>query len=139
MALVLVGARLVLFLVLKAAPADTEHQLRLGLGRADQVAGVAHAVDEPSVWSQYTGWLGGTLRGDFGKSDALQRGSGQEFTINVGFGDVARERTASGVIAERERSNLAKTREDFKQDENVKELVSLFDADIDESSIKPIN
>jgi len=72
-------------------------------------------------------------------SDALQRGSGQEFTINVGFGDVARERTASGVIAERERSNLAKTREDFKQDENVKELVSLFDADIDESSIKPIN
>ncbi len=72
-------------------------------------------------------------------SDALQRGSGQKFTINVEFGDVTRERTASGVIAERERSNLVKTREDFKQDENVKELVSLFDADIDESSIKPIN
>ncbi len=72
-------------------------------------------------------------------SDALQRGSGQKFTINVGFGEVTRERTASGVIAERERSNLLKTREDFKQDENVKELVSIFNADIDESSIKPIN
>jgi len=72
-------------------------------------------------------------------SDALQRGSGQKFKINVEFGEVTREHTASGVIAERERSTLEKTRQDFKQDENVKELVSLFDADIDESSIKPIN
>jgi DNA polymerase-3 subunit gamma/tau len=72
-------------------------------------------------------------------SDALQRGSGQKFSINVEFGEVTREHTASGVIAERERSTLEKTRQDFKQDENVKELVSLFDADIDESSIKPIN
>ncbi len=72
-------------------------------------------------------------------SDALQQGSGQEFKINVEFGEVAREQTASGVIAERERANLEKTREDFKEDENVKELVSLFDADIDDTSIKPIN
>ena len=71
--------------------------------------------------------------------DALQRGSGLNFKINVEYGEVTRERTASGVIAERERSTLDKTREDFKQDENVKDLVSLFDADIDESSIKPIN
>jgi DNA polymerase-3 subunit gamma/tau len=72
-------------------------------------------------------------------SDALQRGSGQKFKINIEFGEVTREHTASGVIAERERSTLEKTRQDFKQDDNVKELVSLFDADIDESSIKPIN
>ncbi len=71
--------------------------------------------------------------------DALQQGSGQKFEINVAFGEVAREQTASGVIAERERTNLEKTREDFKEDENVKELVSLFDADIDDASIKPIN
>ncbi len=72
-------------------------------------------------------------------SDALQNGSGQVFNINIEFGEVQREQTASGVIAERERSNLEKTREDFKDDDNVKELVSLFDAEIDENSIKPIN
>ena len=72
-------------------------------------------------------------------ADALQKGSGQKFKMNIEYGEVAREQTASGVIAERERVNLEKTREDFKQDDNVKELVSLFDADIDEASIKPIN
>ena len=72
-------------------------------------------------------------------AEALQQGSGQKFSIHVEFGEVLREQTASGVIAERERSNLEKTREDFKDDDNVKELVSLFDAQIDENSIKPIN
>ena len=72
-------------------------------------------------------------------SGALRKGSGRVIKVKIEIGEVARNKTAAGVIAERERSNFEKTREDFKEDDNVKEMVSLFDADIDEASIKPVN
>ncbi len=71
--------------------------------------------------------------------DALQQACGQKFKINVEFGDVSISQTAAGVMAERERSQLEKTRQDFNNDDNVKELVSLFDAQVDDNSIKPVN
>lgn len=71
--------------------------------------------------------------------EALQKACGQQFRINVEFGEVSISQTAAGVMAERERNQLEKTRQDFNNDDNVKELVSLFDAQVDENSIKPVN
>ncbi|MEE9448015.1 MAG: DNA polymerase III subunit gamma/tau [Arenicellales bacterium] len=71
--------------------------------------------------------------------EILQQYSGQSFKLNIVLGEVASETTAAGVIAERERVHLEKTRDDFKSDDNVQELMNVFDADIDDSSIKPIN
>ena len=71
--------------------------------------------------------------------DALQKASGQKFKINIEFGEVSVAQTAAGVMAERERSQLEKTRTDFNNDDNVKEMVSLFEAQVDDNSIKPIN
>ena len=71
--------------------------------------------------------------------DTLQHASAQQFKLQVELGEVLQAQTAAGVIAERERSNLEKTRQDFKDDENVQELISQFGAEIDDGSIKPIN
>lgn len=68
--------------------------------------------------------------------DVLQRVCEDKLEINIELGDVERKKTAAGVIAERERAGLEKTRQDFKEDDNVKTLVSMFDAQIDEASIK---
>ncbi len=72
-------------------------------------------------------------------TSALNQASGQTFRLELESGQVAQANTAAGVIAERERSSLEKTRADFKEDENVKELVTLFDAQVEDSSIKPVN
>ena len=71
--------------------------------------------------------------------DALQSGSGQKFKLDIDFGEVLVAQTAAGVIAERERNQLEKTRQDFNNDENVREMASLFDAQVDDSSIKSVN
>ncbi len=71
--------------------------------------------------------------------EALQQACGQRFKINIEFGEVDTSQTAAGVIAERERNQLEKTRQDFTNDENVKEMVSLFDAEVDQNSIKALN
>ena len=72
-------------------------------------------------------------------ADALQQGCGQTFRVDIEISEVNHEQTAAGVISERERSNLEKTRQDFKNDENVRELVSMFDAEVDDTSIKSVN
>jgi len=71
--------------------------------------------------------------------EALQKACGQTFKIDIAFGEVEATQTAAGVIAERERNQLEKTRSDFNNDDNVKQLVSLFDAEVDDNSIKPVN
>lgn len=72
-------------------------------------------------------------------SDALQQGCGQTFKVEVETGEVEPAQTAAGVLADRQRTDLEKTRRDFKEDELVNEFVSQFDAEVDESSIKPVN
>ena len=72
-------------------------------------------------------------------TEVLQQTSEQAFAITIEIGEVESKQTAAGVIAERERLNLEKTRQDFKEDENVKELMTQFNAEVDNSSIKPVN
>ncbi len=72
-------------------------------------------------------------------TEVLQQTGEQAFAIGVELGEVESAQTAAGVIAERERLNLEKTRQEFKEDENVKELMTQFNAEVDDSSIKPVN
>jgi peptide/nickel transport system permease protein len=76
--LVLIGASLLLFFVLKAAPAETRDSLRLMGETAEQALpqGVEGAVETGagSAAAEYIRWLGAIAMGDFGSSTALQRG-----------------------------------------------------------------
>lgn len=69
--LVLAGAGLLLFLVLKAAPGDDFRQLRLG---QSVETGLSAAPDEGVSFSEYLSWLGDAAKGDFGHSSSLQKG-----------------------------------------------------------------
>lgn len=71
--------------------------------------------------------------------DALQLASGEAFKLELEFGKVVKEQTAAGVIAERERLSIEKTRQAFTQDANIKNVAFLFDGQIEENTIKPIN
>ena len=74
--LVLVGASLLLFLVLKAAPSDERRMA--SAGRESAAASTAGSGRRPHrarrAWPASTIWLGGGAVGDFGTSHALQRG-----------------------------------------------------------------
>ena len=73
--LVLVGASLLLFAVLKAAPADSVKTLRL-----QSEVTVAHGAEEGGSGfiiesgKEYLHWLGGASTGRFGISESLQKG-----------------------------------------------------------------
>jgi peptide/nickel transport system permease protein len=75
--LVLVGASLLLFLVLKAAPSDERRMLRLDQSAAALTAGTVPppAPTGATAWAgEFGNWLGGAAVGDFGTSHALQKG-----------------------------------------------------------------
>lgn len=69
----LVGASLLLFLVLKSAPAEDHTALRLDASIAES-APSAQAQARPSVSWEYLSWLGKASVGDFGVSRTLQKG-----------------------------------------------------------------
>jgi peptide/nickel transport system permease protein len=75
--LVLVGASLLLFIVLKAAPAEEHLQLRLKSDQAVETVTKNNTDSDAfltSTVSEYTSWLFGVVQGEFGTSHSLQRG-----------------------------------------------------------------
>lgn len=80
--LVLIGASLLLFIVLKAAPVDTSRGLRLqSEPAAISVDAVKVEDSEHFAAKEYFLWLGGVMTGQFGHSSALQRGRPAEELI----------------------------------------------------------
>ncbi len=72
--LVLIGASLLLFLVLKAAPSEDHLQLRLGQSTSVTAEQAGETFASETLAGQYVTWLEGVVTGDFGTSKALQRG-----------------------------------------------------------------
>ncbi len=72
--LVLVGASLLLFLLLRQAPTDSHRFLRLGQDVAGQSVSAPQSEVAPSASEQYFHWLGEVVTGNFGISRALQKG-----------------------------------------------------------------
>lgn len=75
--LVLIGASLLLFFILKAAPSDEHRALRLDLGASQTSA--ARVAEDKSIYDasylgEYLSWLGNAAVGDFGVSTSIQRG-----------------------------------------------------------------
>ena len=69
---VLLGASLLLFAVVRLAPGDADSSLGI---LSPQTAAFSGAAEHAVAWPvQYGRWLAGSLRGDFGRSAALQRG-----------------------------------------------------------------
>ena len=75
-ALVLAGASLLLFLVLKAAPNGESRFLRLERGDGDTRAAqtAPGAASDMSSFTEYAKWLGSAAVGDFGQSASIQKG-----------------------------------------------------------------
>lgn len=71
--LVLAGASLLLFVILKAAPSDDRRMLRLDVSTSQGLAAASEEA-KPSWTGEYAGWLGNAATGDFGISSSLQRG-----------------------------------------------------------------
>ena len=67
---------------------------------------------------------------------ALRDVVGDSIQLEISIGEVDSAKTAAGVKAERDKAELADIQQAFQNDNTVQEIVNLFDAEVDVSSIK---